>query len=1752
MVEIPGPLPARPPTPPRPGSRTDDDEQQPARLLLTPEASAHTPNTTRIPPSSHGSKRVNFSPWLHTVIGSPKPNSDSRHPEKTKSGPAHPRSSTELEGRPFKSILKETSSPIPAWSPNVNKFTTQSIDMLLESVVQQLTGESISSRLDAYMNLFNALRTYDTLPGGKEIGDKLGLITEFIQRDVTRDLIHGTPMDTTIANQALKLAAAFIWQPDISTQVSEDFKIFLVEHAITSLQESKAAKSVLTHYLSILSTQNFSPKIMTASRVTRLLTALKDLSNHVSGKAISFHRLSIYQRLLTQFKSLFIQHSALWIEHLVSGLLHSNKDTRVKAIALGFQISAVAGPTTLLSDTVKQLFDRPLEGKRKLVTEIKERMSRMVAALETGIHVPQIWSIIVLLLRSKKRTLDQWVHFKEWVLVLQKCFNCSESAIKAQAIVGWNRFIYAVSPNENTSRSLLKMLGKPVFSQFERKKSDRAELFPSQLALSSYYHLLYYAFRPSLPYHHVDVIWEEYVAAPSANVLCAYPAVSDITALVVANLLWSSQAKVWTETRITDNARMGVEELPSLESRWVRARVSLVLAVFESLLRNSAWDRESIDKSNIAIAWRALASALSFASSKEITPSGESMQAVASVLGLLHRIWAAGPGALNAEGEDAWDAFMEIFLFLSTTMISSLGGVPFTEKVMLQTEDGAFQTSSTPTHRPSSLTNNLNTPIIHLLRMISSESATVPSIPSYARLVGRLIETSCDARISRGSRLELLGQCAEMSVKSLAASTSAPHLAEKIWSGTAQAVSRALRSLPVDSARERDAVTARDYEIILNILLAGMTYFPNSCSDWSCLLGELVNLVKTEKGDGACANLVVEPIARRLSALPILDTYVPISSLLSHCLAIPIATPAEVGVEKSDTDLTKEARFPHDLLTAMTRSLDLGYHKLSHSKEPHVATFIESVASFLVSGSQACRIQAAKVLQSPLALWIADAESKLFASRGVNSQLVLACHALSTSLLNTLRPMTIDGYSSLQHFEPVICAGLNSIHSIISQQFVDFIGSAETITESLIEHTPMGQALSVATARLANRASSPDLESQSSNSVVDSHDQLHESATDDCSQESVEQTTNLELSSNIDLNDHVMPPPTELNEPQLPAYPGSEGGGSEAPLATRKSRRQSQREMFRMIESIRSSSPANDPGKSGFDTPKHLHRLHLRSGVPLTPTLAPAENEEGFIGSSPTPATRDQTPTARPELLGRKRLASMNNNASDVPSSPPEVRSKSPSPKKPSSSSRRAKRRKLLHSSLAANAKSKEPANSIDARPPSRRTRSSQASITAAVDQSEAVLAPSATSASPAGLEDQGGAPKSEQSKSSSNKRKRNGSMKSAEQEQVQPVQVASTPVVPDEHADSSSEDLESQVASQIEQDMELVVDMLMSVSPSESEVGKSATKKRKREDEHAKATVPDRRRSTRLSTANEATGMETEEAGPSRLPTATSSQPSDNRSASSLSPTMTRRVTRSSQKRENELLAIDSKLETEDLGTKQELTEDSISSQPIAKESRRSVHFKDEAARPVRAVDAPRSKASRSSRSHKSRSSHTELRSPPVSSHSERGFSQNQLDDEPASVAAASMDALASGGTDASVNSSLQKSEQGALSPVFMSTEEASKVPATGLDSVHSARSQGIDFRGSMEVNTMPESITAEEVSLTLDFATVAVQTEPVLPTRHSDNSEAGITQSLRDLLSEIKTASLGPNALREIDDLLFHIRVEAHEASRRHNSSA
>lgn len=990
MVETLGPLPARPPTPPRPGSRIDDTnpvDDTPIPSQTPPGETPQPVHSSRAPPSSRGSKRVTFSPWLQTEIQSPWTAKSADFKDSPGQGSPLP-----SDIRPFKSILKETGSPIPVWSPNVDKFTTESLDMLLESVTQQLAGESISSRLDAYMQFFGALRTYDGLPAGRDVAEKLGLITGFIQRDVSRDLINGAPLDTNLANQALKLSAAFVWHNDISAQLSEDFKVFIVEHAINCIQEAKVPKSVLTHYMSILSTQNFGVKIMTNARVTRLLTALQDVTNHVTGKAIALHRLSIYQRLFAQSKTTFVSQASLWIEQFIFGLLHHMKDTRVKAIYLGFQITTVMGPNMSLCKSIRDLFDRPLEKDRKLVTEIRERMSRMIATLESGVHVPQIWSLIVLLLRNKSRSLDQWDHFKEWVLLVQKCFNCSEPTIKAQAILAWNRFVFAVGPGGSTSRSLMKMLGKPVLSQFERKKSDRSAAAPTALALGSYHNLLYYAFRPSPSHQYLDIAWEEYVSGPATNVFSTSPALSDSASRVLANLLWASQAKVWTENRISDSSKIEAEELPSVDPRWVRSRAAAIVKVFESLLKSSVWNEESLEKSNIALAWCSFTSALSGASNKEITPSGESMQAVASVLGLLTRLWSSGPSSVNAIGDESTDIFLERFRFLSTTIISSLGGISVTEKLLVKTTDETFQTAETPTQRESPPGTTADSPIIHLLRAVSSTALTITPSPSYIRLVGNAIEVACKSKISRGSRLELLRQCAELTDPAVKSASTSASLSEIVWKATAGAAADALQSFPIESSRERDGSVSRDYENVTKILAAGVQ-IPTAYPEWAYLLSSFVRVVRTEKGDRVLAALIVEPVAESLVALPTQDAFFPATALLGHSMSIPFLQDSNLGVDTVSQNATPTP-FPHQLIGVIGKTLQSAYETFRPSQTHGLPSFLESLTSFLGSGIPLFRAEALECLQIPLSFWIKDEDFKIDFMRGADSRTLTAVSLL--------------------------------------------------------------------------------------------------------------------------------------------------------------------------------------------------------------------------------------------------------------------------------------------------------------------------------------------------------------------------------------------------------------------------------------------------------------------------------------------------------------------------------------------------------------------------------------------------------------------------------------------------------------------------------------------------------------------------------------------------------------------------------------
>ncbi|GFF65792.1 hypothetical protein IFM47457_01160 [Aspergillus lentulus] len=1788
MVEVVGPLSARPPTPPRTGSRilSEKDRTEDSPIVVqTPIDSPFAADSSAGAPSTRQSKRVNFSPWTKYIKPPSFTNSALRLKSELKELPPS------NECKPTKSILKTTNAHPAIDTTDAAPCTPESFAMLLESITQQLAGESISSRLDAYMQFFGALRAYEGLPSEQEIGQKLGLITQFIQRDLSTDLGDGVPLGTNLVIQALKLAAALSWNIEIAAQLSDEFKVFLVEHSINALESAKAPKSVLTHYMSILSTQNFHSKIMTNARIIRLLTVLEDITSRVNGNAIVFQRLSIYQRLLTQSKSIFVSQSGLWVEHLLSGLLHHVKDTRIKAISLGFQTSMICGPNPNLSKSIRDLFDRPLDNGRKLVSEIRERMSRMMANVESGVHVPQVWSIIVLLLRSKRLTIDQWEHFKEWVLVLQRCFNCSESSIKAQAILGWNRFVYVVSPSDTTSRSMLRMLSKPIMSQFERKKQERHGSQPGQLALCSYHNLLYYAFRPSATFQHLDIVWEEYVAGPS-NIFASFPQLNDRFCHALSNLLWSPQAKIWTENKVNESTKLEPEELPSIDCRWVRSRITIILNVFETIFRTSLW-ADDLDKSNIAAAWVSLSQALSYASSKEITPSPESMQAVASVLGLLQRLWNAGPSSLNALGDDSMDVFFGRFRFLSTTMIFSLGGIPFTEKLLLKTANETFQAANTPTHHPLRANTNLDSPILHLLRFISDVTGVPEPTPSYLRLVDGTLEAACKGRTSRGSRLELLQQCARLYPNDADFDFGVQNFAQIVWNSTAQLAAESLRSFPLESARERDGSVIRDYENVVKILSTGLrfsTVFPA----WNQLLDALVRVMRTEKGDRAIASMTLEPLAECMMTIDARNTYLPLSSLFTQSLSIPYCHQSDLGTKEGEaitSDSKEDVFFPHRLVQLVDRTLQESYSAFDPSKTSGVADFIESLTSFLGSGILAFRRKLLEKFQGSLALWLRDEARKLNIESGVESRILTACRALSSAVINILQSSSPHDASCLHRFELIIGAGLESSHTSIGKRFLEFWNSTFASQETLEYPEVISRALAkLLRLQSVHRASntqggvrtnsvSPEgsrgtvdmsIKSRISYILDDTFEHSRSPSFHSSPVTNEGEVTALPLSRNPDV---VRRQPAQPAQPFKDRHVGSTVGIEADPFTTGSKGSSKPNDVFSIIDSIRSSSPPmQTPRELGFMTPPHARPLSnpdMSTHSPRTPTFpaVAAENEDGFFGSSPTPGTRGRTQVVGSTIPSSLATEVMDSRMDiDPPSSPPGIRSLSPNsrnkpapsdlPQMPSDAEKENIRAVSTQEKTTVNnvtseytglgkGKHGEPGQSE--KPLKRRLRSSTGKQQIAdastllepappIARQETESVPEPIDNANAGFSENVHIPES---------------VPKIDQDIMEGnVNQEENLINMNCIADSFSDDMETQVASQLEQDLESAGNMNeepKSEAPSEPPK-QQTTRKRKRDTKEADAaetpSTRERRRSSRLSSTKTPSAVEDQESMSTRATRSMTTASSQNLKSSPAESVAKRRKRQSKGERDISAAVISEALEpAKEQSTSQEHIASShdpvdvSGTTEVSSQKRRSSRLGGHAPPAIAEESPSRRQSPRTARSRK-QAKHKELLLESSSLRKVETSATDSVTETPA--------AEISGPNLTQTRELTQEtSVQGSNLPEMI-TPDTSVQPSTGgsgdtemVEADSAAEPEPIDAHAQVDAAQTDADVN--------DHAPDKIMISHSIQTGTLVGQEAVIF-SLRRVLDDVKSTTLNLSALKEIDDLLFDIRVEMHEALRRH----
>lgn len=529
--------------------------------------------------------------------------------------------------------------------------------------------------------------------------------------------------------------------------------------------------------------------------------------------------------------------------------------------------------------------------------------------------------------------------------------------------------------------------------------------------------------------------------------------------------------------------------------------------------------------------------------------------------------------------------------------------------------------------------------------------------------------------------------------------------------------------------------------------------------------------------------------------------------------------------------------------------------------------------------------------------------------------------------------------------------------------------------------------------------------------------------------------------------------------------------------------------------------------------------------APSTPTLAAhlQDNDDDFPGSSPTPATRDQGHLA-PQVTHALAIETFGNIQSDPPSSPPEISSRSPrniiTQQDPSQQKLSPKRPKTKRSPKKNN----------------RRRRSSRISE----HNAPQVLPNESWSSTVDSITPQ-----------------ENGAEVLDEPTTVTEVM----DVIPDTYAD----EFEQQLASQLEQDLELAVDLkdqddIESTQSSDMNLPSGPiTRKRKRNAEIGEASSPERvkrrasgkHKTARLENARESSSeMETVNLKPS-----TPQAPVARRGLS----------TPQSSPLKNQISVDDLSDKATGSGSK-----------------RRSGRLNSAADREI--VSSPiKPKRSRQRNRRSSRLSGVPALSPPVSGRISKAQRRNQSKannhstDQPSTSEPSPEDSLAQG-----IN--MPDSELATTGPKDDLTEDtasAQEVRKLRKDTlagnavdpevstlvemqIGEPMEEPVEIRAS-ETDVMMENTNIRETALVLSsaadinkvplYVSQGVQTDRVMvvePNTEPSQTGSSILGSLRKVLTGIKNVTFGRNVLREIDDVMFDIRVEAHEATRRNQADA
>ncbi|ESZ89893.1 hypothetical protein SBOR_9718 [Sclerotinia borealis F-4128] len=1060
------------PRPPTPTELDDSEPRQPwYRLflnskdkspqhskLITPDSSAGlttTPSTTR--------KKVGWSE-KYDYKDPPTTATDKKIPSAQGISPLTP----SAERKATKSILKTKhgSDPMNTIEPskgNDKTLTQNSVILdarMLESISKQLAGQDRSSRLDAYTILSGALKAYDNVPDRKALSDKMDLTLQFIRRDLVAKHESGA-LDIQLAKGALVLTSSFLHKKSISDMLTPDFNGFIVDYALRTFENPGLSKEIARHLMFILAQQKFSARIMTAERVAKLISALHKVEEFVQGKSIVEERINVYRTFLRQSRSHMISNLD-WLQDLLSDMLSSYSNIRTAAIAFGEEAGLDLGTETKVSSKFMEIFKASDGSEVKYANFYADKLRKMAARKPPG-PAPRIWAIVILFLRARPQQLEHWAFTKVWLDIIKVCFNSSDQNTRLATNLAWNRMVFVIGLDEKVTSNMMNTLSQPLIGQLQRKDvrkvSDSDNVYRKS-TLSSICNLLYYSMKPNSTSSQLDMFWDAYIVQLIGNRLTPIDYVENPASAeqdlsdacdILRGLFDAHAQRSWTPTRAMNDDAVTATELPALDSRWLRKIAPRAFEVLSPIMELLYWDFAS-PKSKVSLLWETYISSISSAAVKEVKTSSDTMACLAFLFSTLYKIWQKGPDGLHTPPPHRKDKanFFASFQVIVTTVISGLGVLPFTERLLSMGQQDHFVFVATPSHRPGKIKGEIRSPIHHLFLLLASSSHGAEHDSKFFEMVHAILTPFFEARRLSKGKMDLVKDLLDiLPIDNF-------HSSGALWTVLANSATLAI-NFRDESAVASSIHDARplggEYRSVARILDVGIELSPGEpLEGWEDLFQALVTSATTDSGHGGGAIVVVEPIAKTL-----VSKWRPKKECCGNEATYCRILVAQASYPKDRQALDAARRRLWGSATAgpkihildpysyfydyISRCLEHSYTELSSNDHPSICGLLRELEALLIRCPKALFTEALIQLQKGIVYWIRDEEVKLHGgntlSRIVNS--------LWTNICSLLTSTTNDIPKLLNDLEPLLCSGLGSRYASIAnmaiEMFTDIFGS---------------------------------------------------------------------------------------------------------------------------------------------------------------------------------------------------------------------------------------------------------------------------------------------------------------------------------------------------------------------------------------------------------------------------------------------------------------------------------------------------------------------------------------------------------------------------------------------------------------------------------------------------------------------------------------------------------------------------------------